>query len=176
MTVEMEFTHIGKIVGFSLYGRIRPEDSPATANVTLDVKTIEGSGLMLECFAYESEPDDLHTGKLGVGDNVRVRFVLVNNRDNVVESVQGRKYIMNERSVQKSVTRGNIDYKICGEILAIKPQPDKQMAQYEGLVVLDCGVYLSARVRPDSIFRVGDYVRTRGRLDAHILEKVVGDI
>lgn len=169
---QKDFTHRGKISGFRLTGRIRPENSPAEGSVTLDLKTTDGKDLKLECFVYESEPDDLHTGKLNIGDTVGIRFGLLNDRDNVVKVTQGKKYILHDTDAPKSVSLGGINYIAEGEILRIDPDTDNQMAKYQKIVIVDCGIYLCTRVRSGSTLRIGDYIKTKGRLDAHILGMV----
>ena len=168
MIDEQDFTHMGKITGFRLYGRIRPENSPAEADVMLEVKTFQGKKLTLKCFAYETEPDDLHTGKLKIDDNVRIIFGLLNDVNNLVRGGQGRKYILNDTSVRQSAGG---HYIVEGEILRIGPHSG-EMSKYEKRVVLDCGIYLHASVKVDSDFTVGDYIKTNGRLDVHILGRV----
>ena len=166
------FSHVAKINGFSLTGRIKLEDSPAEAEMELDVKTNADKSFKLKCFSYETEPDDLHTGKLRIGDNVRMRFTLSTGVHNVTMLEQKEKSITFDVDLHKRSPRATPHYIVSGEILRIKSHPDKEMAVHKKRIILDCGIYLTTAISVKSDLNVGDYIRTSGRLDGFVVEKM----
>jgi len=107
----------------------------------------------LECFIYGDE-----TKKFKKGETILVRLVLTN------WAWKNEKLEREEQSIRLIPKKGIV---VKGKIV------DTLESKYEDSydAIIDCGIYVKARVLKSQNFRLGDYIQAEGRLDAFKVEQ-----
>ncbi len=161
MAIE-KYVMTGKIKNFET-PTSHLNSTPDEGRLRLEIKS--GSNLLaLECFVHGEDPYNLHSGSYRTNDLVHVRLTLLPYVGEVHKAVRQPKAIHQ---------KGNIDYSVIGEIVEISDHPSLEMQSDYVRAILDCGVHIWADVVKDLGLKVGDYLSLVGRLDAHIIGKVI---
>ena len=146
-----------------LSGRIKESDPPGEGSLDLKVGGINNP---LHCFMDNDAASLFYRNKIVVGDKIPVLFVLSGGYSNLQILPQKAKELA---WIEMKESFSN-HYLVKGEVMSIKEHPEMPDSNQ---IIFDCGLHIIARVRKTVPLKIGDYIQMQGRLDAHILGKVM---
>lgn len=146
MVLMENFVENVKVEKIKFFGRYE-------ADIFLSILKDGGELAKVKCFIY----DDNDLSGFSEGKTATARFCLLTGN---AERTNGKNKIIKQISREHTPNHNIIE----GEIVELENHP-----RYQGYhkIVVDCGFFIETDVKKSENFKVGDYVKTEGRLDVH---------